>query len=221
MKMNVKVFNSLTSEPKVTQNINGETLGIYHMEDTPFHNQFLSKGRMSAWLSDGKTYKLLVDEGFFNASGRFFDETVNGFWIDLLNKAGKINSKYSKFLLYPALLVMLVVAIVVSLIWQDQSTVVLVVAVLGLFVVQIIQTRLVNKEFEKLQSETQSKIYEYLGEEEVALIVSKQEAYMQEYYKIDETTEETQENDPEVIEADFVESEHVEEKTDHHQDEVK
>ena len=200
MKMNVKVFKSLTGEPRVVQNINGMNVGIYFMEDTPYNQQFLSKGRMSAWTSDGKEFKLLVDEGFFNASGRFFDETVNSHWIELLTNAGKINKKYQLIMMLPAFLG-LIIAVVLSSIWfQKHVQTVLIVAMIAVFVVQIFQSRLINKEFNKLQTEAQNKIYDYLGKDEVSEIIKAQEEYVKEYYKIeDEVHEDLIENSEENL----------------------
>lgn len=206
MKMNVKVFRSLTTDPLEVQDINGEELAIYPMEATPYHQQFLSRGRLSAWTSDGKTFKLLVDKGFFEASGNFFDSHVNGIWVNLLREAGKINGKLMKVIMLPAFLLLLVISILGFVFFEEHSQTIMLVSVIVLFIVQMVQSRKVNKKFEELQVEAQNKIFEYLGEEQVQEIVKRQEEYMQKYYKIEDEQEAT---DDSIVDAEFSELEEV------------
>ena len=96
MKMNNKVFKYLTGEPFLVQELNGKQVELHYMNDTPFLQQYVPRGRFYIWSSDGRNYKLLIEKGFYEKMDYFFKEEINEVWLNYLDEISEMNSKMSR-----------------------------------------------------------------------------------------------------------------------------
>jgi hypothetical protein len=67
MKLQYAIFKQL-NEPTETQQTDGKTVEIHSMNNTRYLSRFAGKGQFAVWTSDSKSYKLLVEDGYYKNS---------------------------------------------------------------------------------------------------------------------------------------------------------
>lgn len=197
MKLNPKIYKTISGEPFKTQEINGVKVEFFYMEETPFFSQYAGKGRFALWTSDGKDYRVLVEKTYYEALERFYDEPINAIWINFLHKIGKISNKMSLFFTVPMILIYIIIAAIATIYFQEQLLLTLLIMVIIVIGSNMFRATLVNRKAHAENRLAQEEIRNYLGEESFSEMVKKQEEHYKMYFKFDEeeTNEETTDED--------------------------
>ena len=110
MKMNYKMFKNINLEPVDVQEFENNKVEIYNLEETPYFTQYAMRGRFSVWTGDGQgNYKVLIEKGYREESGRFYNKEVNQIWVNFFDQVDKANKKGFRLVMLPAIFVLLVV----------------------------------------------------------------------------------------------------------------
>lgn len=207
MKLNYKVFKTLVEEPFLTQEINGNEVGFYYMNETPFLQQFVMRGRFYVWTSDGKSYKLLIERGYYERVSYFFEQEINAVWLNFLEEVTNVNSKMSRNYLMISMGASLAIIILFSILLPSQLTWGIIAALVLTLVGNMIHSNRVNKIVREMNLNAQEEIRKILSEEKFNQFLTDQEEYMKEYFAFDEDEEEFDE------ELDMLETNDLDEET--------
>ncbi|HHT82073.1 MAG TPA: hypothetical protein GX003_01350 [Acholeplasmataceae bacterium] len=166
MKINKKLFDSLTREPNEVQIIDGKKLEIFFMTEDE-KAQFDAEGRYSMWTSDGKDFRFLVNEDFYNHGviKEFYTQPVNTEWIRYVDTISKYQRKFLFTLMLPLMLVYIIVAVISILYFKDYSLYILIGMMVVVFIVNAIQTKVVRTKMEQENDKTQRAIQEHITPE--------------------------------------------------------
>lgn len=200
MKMNNKVFKYLTGEPFLVQELNGKQVELHYMNDTPFLQQYVPRGRFYIWSSDGRNYKLLVEKGFYEKMDYFFKEEINEVWLNYLDEISEMNSKMSRIFLLGSMGLSLVIIVLATLFLPEDKLFLGIIAALVItFIGNAIHSRKANAQMREKNDKAQMQIKELLTEEGFRKLLKDQEEYMKEYFNFEED-EEIEVLDEEVLE---------------------
>jgi len=190
MKLNYKVFKALVEEPFLTQEVNGNEVGFYYMNETPFLQQFVMRGRFYVWTSDGKNYKLLIERGYYERVSYFFEKEINAVWLNFLEEVTTVNSRMSRNYLMISMGISLAIIILFSILLPEQLTWGIIGALIITLVGNMIHSNRVNKIVRQMNLDAQEEIREILTEDKFNQFLNDQEEYMKEYFAFDEDEEE-------------------------------
>ena len=207
MKLNYKVFKALVEEPFLTQEVNGNEVGFYYMNETPFLQQFVMRGRFYVWTSDGKNYKLLIERGYYERVSYFFEKEINAVWLNFLEEVTTVNSRMSRNYLMISMGASLAIIILFSILLPEQLTWGIIGALIITLVGNMIHSNRVNKIVRQMNLDAQEEIREILTEDKFNQFLNDQEEYMKEYFAFDEDEEEFDE------ELDTLETNDLDEET--------
>ncbi|WP_035345451.1 Rho termination factor N-terminal domain-containing protein [Haploplasma modicum] len=201
MKMNNKVFKYLTGEPFLVQELNGKQVELHYMNDTPFLQQYVPRGRFYIWSSDGRNYKLLIEKGFYEKMDYFFKEEINEVWLNYLDEISEMNSKMSRIFLLGSMGLSLVIIVLATLFLPEDKLFLGIIAALVItFIGNAIHSRKANAQMREKNDKAQMQIKELLTEEGFRKLLKDQEEYMKEYFKFEEDEEVEVLDDEEVLE---------------------
>ncbi|MGB0175255.1 MAG: hypothetical protein ACPF9F_02990, partial [Acholeplasmataceae bacterium] len=88
MKLNPKLFKQISSELIETQTFENTSVEFYSLNKSHLYDRYATRGRFVVWTSDGKIYRVLVEEGYFDLMKTFYQKPVNQIWIDFLEYVG-------------------------------------------------------------------------------------------------------------------------------------
>ncbi len=201
MKINPKVYKNLTGEPFKSEEIDGNTVSFYDMNETQYLSQYAGRGKFAIWTSGGgNDYKVLIEKSYYEALKPFYEYEINKIWLGFLTEAESINKRYNKLFLIPMLSIYLVVLVAFSFIAQGAY---LSYAFIGLIAAALIanmaQTRVVSKKIRDANYAAQDKIKNAIGDDEFDRLVQAQDAHYKAYFKF-EDNEEVSEETVEIIE---------------------
>jgi hypothetical protein len=185
MKLNPKIYAQLTGEPFETQIVNGKNVAFHFMNDTPFLYQFASRGRFAIWTSDGKDYKVLIENKYYDALKDFYTEEVNSIWLNFLDKVAKLSRKMSMTFLIPTVIIYMIVGIVAIQILGNIWPIIISLIFLVL-ISNMIQSRIINQRVRNENTKAQDEIRQLLGQDKFNLLVDAQEEHYKEYFKFEE-----------------------------------
>lgn len=114
MKLNERVFEVLNGEPVEVQNLDGHEVKIYILDDYPdVLNEFVNKGKFAVWSCvDGTNYKLAIEKGYYDELRELYSDKVNDTWLKFWDECEKISSTFSKKIVLPATVVIIVIFVV-------------------------------------------------------------------------------------------------------------
>lgn len=201
MKLNGKIYQQLTGEPFVSQEIDGKKIEFHYMNDTPYLFQYASKGRFAVWTSDGQNYRVLIEKTYYESLEDFYQEDVNRIWLNFLDKVGKVSKKFNLLFNIPALVLYLIVSILAVYVFQDYTMQILLGMIVLVVVVNMVQGRIVNNKVREENKNAQDEIRNLLGHEHFDSLVKAQEEHYQNYFKFNEdnNTEDVQASSSEQI----------------------
>lgn len=206
MKLNPRIYAALINEPIEKQEVEGRSIEIHYMNDTPYLYQFAAKGRFSIWTSNGQDFRILIEKRYHEMLKDFYQPEINGVWLNFMLRVGKINKNMGRWFLYPTIVLYLAIAIIGTLFFSGYTTEILIGIVVIMILSRMIQSRLFNQKVRKENHIAQDQIAAILGEDKYAEILKLQEAHLKEYFKFDEEEQQNTtaiENEPTKIEEDF------------------
>lgn len=163
MKINKKIFDSLTREPNEVQEFEGKTLEIFYMTEEEQTN-FELDGRYSIWTSDGKNFRFLVNKDFYNYGTvkEFYVPSVNEKWINYILKISNFQRKFLYALMLPIMILYIALSVVSILFLKDYALYILIGMMVVIFVVNAVQSRIMRRRMEEENEQTQLEIQEIL-----------------------------------------------------------
>lgn len=187
MKINVKMFNSLTDPFKVNE-IDGKVIEFHYMNDTNYLAQYAGQGYFYELSSDGETYKFLVEKGFYETLDDLFLPEVNLLQIKFYESLLKTRRNLFYFLTLPVLV--LVIAAIALAMFIPQFAEYRMPISLGAIFVLIIVTLFSNTTFKNRMNRIRENhlldLQEFLGEERFENLAIKQNEYHRNYFNFDD-----------------------------------
>lgn len=194
MKMNTKMFKNLKN-PVDVQEVDGHVVEVHYMNDTEYLAKYAGQGYFFVWASDGNSYKLLVEKGYYENLDELFLPEVNKMQIKLYEDLAKVRKNVFLGLFIPIVLLVIAAIAVTYFVEQfnDYQVHVLIGGLVLLLVVNIFQSSFMKRRIEKLRNEYFYNLEQYLGEEKLQELVVRQREYHAEYFDFDDEELEAEE----------------------------
>ncbi len=194
MKLQYAIFKQL-NDPKETQQSDGKTVEIHSMNQTRYLSRFAGKGQFAVWTSDSKTYRLLIEDGYYKVMKDLYSKRVNQVWIQFYEKADKVRFGLLYKMVFPMIAVSMLLAVLFSMIpalsgYQNYALIGILAVVL---VTNMLQTSIMRKKVEGARTEAVRDIKLIVGENKFNELLEHQGKYYEEYFKFDQKTEATEE----------------------------
>ena len=190
MKLQYGIFKQLNN-PKETHQLEGKTVEIHSMNDTKFLSRFAGKGQFAVWTSDSKSYKLLIEDGYYQVMKDLYSKRVNQVWITFYEKADKVRFGLMYKMVFPMIAVSMVLAILFSTLeaLRDYQNFAL-IGILGVVLVtNMLQTTIMRKKVEEARTTAVKDIQMIIGENKFNDLLDKQGKYYEDYFKFEEKVE--------------------------------
>ncbi len=187
MKLNERVFEKLNGTPVEVQEFDGRTVEVFLLDDYPdILNEFINKGKFAVWSSvDGVNYRLAIEKGYYEELTDLYSTKVNKVWLNFWDQCEKISSNFSKKIVLPATLAVVVVFIVLMALNKQLGNVgtylTLGLAIVYVFVVLVLRKLTTNK-INLANSDALALIKKDLGEANFNNLLEKQRNYIDAYY---------------------------------------
>lgn len=223
MKLNERVFEKLSGEPVEVQEFDGRRVEIFYLDDYPdVLNEFINKGKFAVWSSiDGVNYRLGIEKGYYSELTTLYSSKVNQIWLNFWDECEHISSNFSKKIVLPTTLVIVVVFVVLMALSKKLGNVgtyvTLGLAIAYVFAILVLRKFTTNK-INAANGDALSLIKKEIGEATFNNLLEKQRNYIDAYYDAqaaqaeqeEEASKETEE-DAQVAEEPEVEDTNVEE----------
>ena len=190
MRINPKLYVAADGvEPLEVQEFDGRKVEVYLMNqfDGVKEDFVTTKGQFAVWSSvDGNNYRLFLEDGYYAAVKDLYSQPVNQIWINFWDKLDNITKKYSRFLIYPIMLVAVVLCILsiaLQSTWGQVGTYVVIGVLVALFITLIVANYLVKKKSVAENVKSREEIIASLGQEKFDQLIEIQKAYMDEYFE--------------------------------------
>ncbi len=204
MKLNFKVYKQLTTEPFLTQEIDGKIIEFHYMNDTPFLYQYASRGRFAIWTSDGTNYRVLIEKTYYEALEDFYQVEVNKIWLGFLEGVSKLSKRINSWFIIPTLVLYVVIAGLATYLFKDYTLQILLGMIVLVVLSNMLQGRMVNKKVREENLKAQDLIRQQIGNERFESLIKAQEDHYQEYFKFQQEPEDV-DAEPNQVEDDQVE----------------
>ena len=190
MKLQYAIFKQL-NQPTDTQQSEGKTVEIHSMNTTRFLARFAGKGQFAVWTSDSKTYKLLVEDGYYKVMKDLYSKRVNQVWIKFYEKADKVRFGLLYKMVFPMIVISMLLAVLFSTVealsaYQNYALIGILAVVL---ITNMLQTSIMRKQVEVARSEAVKDIKMIVGEARFNELLEQQGKYYEDYFKFDEKKE--------------------------------
>lgn len=205
MKILPKLYASAQGEAFRVEDYRGSKLEFFYLDDQKDYGKYVSRGRFYVWTSDGTSYRLFVDRGYYNSVPDLFINEVNDIWLDFTNSIYGAQKKMSNTYIFISLGIMALTLVGMYIAMtlfkeagQNIFLVVMVVLFIGLFVGSSLQQKKLKSLLERENADASAKIRGVLGEGRFQGILDNQERYYQDFFKFDEeepVAEDTKENE--------------------------
>ena len=187
MKMNFKMFKNLVNPAEVIE-VQGREVEVHFMNETNYLAQYAGQGYFFAWASDGNSYKLLVERGYYETLHELFLPDVCALQIKLYEDLSTSRKRIYLGLLLPVF-VIIVALLIGTLIIEQLTAYTTAIAIGGLIlflVVNIFQSSYLRKRVEKLRNNYFGELEEFFGEEKLDDLIVRQRDYHANYFNFDE-----------------------------------
>ena len=189
MRINPKLYAVADGVEAVeTQEFDGRKIELFLMSQVSgVKEEFLmTKGQFAVWSSfDGKNYRVFLEDGYYDAVSELYAEPINKVWVDFWDRTDGISKKFSRFFIYPLMLVAIVLCVLSIVLSKQMGNIgtyiimgVLVLMFLGLIFVNMFVRKKIMAESTKSRADIQS----ILGDQRYEELINTQKAYMDEYF---------------------------------------
>ena len=200
MKINAKIYNSVTTEPFDVQQLDdGVVIELHSLnQNEQLFNEYAPKAKFAIWSSlDGQTYRLLLEDTYYPRMREFYGRRVNQCMINFWDAVEKDRSKIMKFLFVPASIVLflglLLTIIFVNQIGEDTQMIIMGILMVAFIIVNFFVNKKVDGIVNKHNSEAINKIKHIIGHKRFEELMDEQQAHYDEFFGIN--------NDEEVVET--------------------
>lgn len=194
MKLQYAIFKQL-NEPKETQQAEGKTVEIHSMNNTRYLSRFAGKGQFAVWTSDSKSYKLLVEDGYYKVMKDLYSKRVNQVWIRFYEQADKVRFGLLYKMVFPMIALSMVLAVLFSTVeaLSDYQNYALIGILAVVLITNMLQTSIMRKKVEGARSEAVKDIKHIVGEARFNELLEQQGKYYEDYFKFEEKVEPVEE----------------------------
>jgi hypothetical protein len=201
MKLNMRIYKSLTGVPFKEQEVHGKRVEFHYMDETPYLFQYASKGRFAIWASNGVDYKVLIESKYYQVMEDFYQLEVNEIWLNFLENIAGINKKINMLFIVPTLIFYVAVAFFASTFFPDQILAIMLTLLVAIIFSNMTQNRIIGKRVRNENLKAQEQIRELLGEADFNRLIQAQQQHYQDYFKFEEeVTENTEFEQPKELE---------------------
>lgn len=206
MKLQYQIFKTLNN-PVEIQDLDDRKVEVHSMNQTKYLSKFASKGQFAVWASDGKDYKLLIEDGYYDVMKDLYDKRINKVWINFYEVADKVRGGLMYKIVLPMIAVSMVVAFMFSLIpaLQKFQSVALIVILAVILIANMFQTNMMKKKIEIARADAINEIKQIRGKERFEEILQAQAKYYDQYFNIVNDAETNVEAEVEVDAFDDIE----------------
>ncbi len=189
MKINPRLWDAANEvEPFEVQKFDDRTVEIYKMSSFDgVKEEFVNtKGQFAAWSSiDGFNYRLFIEDGYYEEVKDLYSQQINQIWIEYWDLCDSIYKRFSRFCIYPLMLVAIVLCIVSIAFGSYLGSIgsyIIIGALIVMFIGMLILNRVVKKKQAVEHNNSRQKIYDILGENKFNKLVDNQKNYMDRYF---------------------------------------
>ena len=179
MKVNYKVFTSLTDEPAVIQQMENKKIEIHFMNDTKYYTQYASRGKLSVWASDGKDFKLLIEKGYYESVPDIYTASANDIWTGYLDALGKVQRNFNLIFIGIALIIV-ALGITFAFVFDEQYISFIAIGIV--LVMSMAQNTILRRKVAVQSDHLQVDIKDLLGEEKFKETLENQKNYYDTFY---------------------------------------
>ena len=199
MKINQKIYNSVTSEPFDVQELNdGVTIELHSLnQNEELFNQYAPQAKFAIWTcSNGKNYRLLLEDTYYPRMREFYGRRVNQCMVDFWDTVEKERGKVIKFIFIPVSILMFVILIFLmfagGILGETGQLVTMGVSLVGF----IIANTVINKKIEKIVNDNNNialeKIKNIIGHKRFEELLDEQQAHYDDFFHINDEVNETE-----------------------------
>ena len=205
MKINQKIFNSVTSEPFDIQELkDGVVIELHSLnQNEALFNEYAPKAKFAIWTSiDGKRYRLLIEDTYYPRMREFYGKRVNQCMVDFWDAVEKDRSKVMKFIFLPisiAVFVIFILLMFLSELLGDAQTVIMFVTLIGFVVANVFVNKKIEKAVNTHNSTAVEKIKNIIGHKRFEELMDEQQAHYDEFFGINNEEENVEEVVQDVV----------------------
>jgi hypothetical protein len=198
MKINQKIFNSVTSEPFDVQELkDGVVIELHSLnQNEVLFNEYAPKAKFAIWTSvDGKNYRILLEDTYYPRMRELYGKRVNQCMIDFWNNVEVERGKIMKFIFLPISILVFVIFILLMIFGEQlgqAQMVIMTITLIGFIVANVFVNKKVEKVLNKHNSEAVEKIKNIIGHKRFDELMDEQQAHYDDFFGInkEEVTEE-------------------------------
>lgn len=205
MKINKRIYDLVTSEPISKQETEHGIIEVHNMnQNENLYEEYAKRqGKFALWTSkDGQTYRLIIEEGFYEEAKPLYSKKVNQIWLEFWDAVEKARNRTMTHFIIPITLVVFILLGLSTLIPKNQGQMQMIVLI-GIFIGYIISTMVVRKRVDSAinrhNQEAIEKIKNIVGHEKFQSLLEKQRTYYDQFFNISATAPE-EETAPSVLE---------------------
>ena len=190
IKLNPRFYNNTISSPFCVYEIENEVkVELHYLNDNPLCNQeLLQKGRLQAWSTlDGKTYRLLIEKGFYEEVPELYSKKVCEEWAKFFNDLESVKRGFLFKIMLPSMLVYYLALALFAFFMDGQNSgvgtmIVLVGALIGFILLYFLSNTILMKKMKVRQQEAIQAIKKVVGSKNFSKLLDKQDKYIEKYY---------------------------------------
>ena len=196
MKINPKLYNSITTEPFDVQELpSGVVIELHSLnQNEALFNEYAPKAKFAIWSSiDGNRYRLILEDSYYPRMREFYGKRVNQCMIDFWDAVEKERGKIMKFLFIPVSILVFVVFIVLMIfaeaLGETGQTVAMAVTLVSFIVVNVFVNKKIDSIVNKNNSEAIEKIKNIIGHKRFEELLNEQQAHYDDFFGINNEEE--------------------------------
>lgn len=200
MKINPKLYNSVTTEPFDTQELeDGVVIELHSLnQNEALFNEYAPKAKFAIWSSvDSKRYRLLLEDTYYPRMRELYGRRVNQCMVNFWDAVEKERGKIMKFVFIPVSVVVFVLLIALmifgSQLGETIQTVLMGVALVSFIIVNVVVNKKIDAIVSKHNSEAVEKIKNIVGHKHFDELMNEQQAHYDEFFGINDEEEVSEE----------------------------
>ena len=196
MKINPKIYNSVTTEPFDVQELsNGTVIELHSLnQNEALFNEYAPKAKFAIWSSvDGKRYKLILEDTYYPRLRELYGRRVNQCMIDFWDAVEKERGKIMKFIFIPVSIAVFIAFILLMVFSQQLGETGQMIAMGAVLVTFIVVNVIVNKKVDNIvnthNATAVEKIKNIIGHKRFDELMDEQQAHYDDFFGINNEEE--------------------------------
>lgn len=187
MKINAKYFDLINKEPRMVQKTKKGDVEIHSLNDYPqLYNSNIAKCQFTFWSNNGTTtYKLLIEDSFYDVMKDLYSEEVNGIWLEFYEEVTLARKNAVIKGLIPMSAIVFASIAALGFIPEEYSAVgnYVGVGLIAVFlVVNVLRNKKINEKMKTMNIAAIDKIKKAVTETHFDELLDNQEVFVEEFY---------------------------------------